>query len=53
MTGEQYSEELREGARQKMRSEIARRRATGTPLFTEQQVGILHKQIRDQRAKAS
>lgn len=48
-----WREELREGARQRMRREIEQRRAAGVPLFTEQQVAVLHQQIRLQRARTT
>lgn len=53
MNTEQWREGLREHARQSMRREIQSRRAAGVALFTDHQVGVLHQQIRDQRAKAS
>lgn len=45
-----WREQLREGARQRMRQQIEQRRAAGIPLFTEQQVAVLHQQIRQKRS---
>lgn len=46
-----WREQLREGARQRMRQQIAARRAAGVPLFTDEQVAVLHQQLRKRRAK--
>lgn len=50
MTADQeWREQLRERARQGMRREIERCRAAGIPLFTDEQIQVLHQQIRDKR----
>lgn len=48
-----WREQLREGARQRMRRQIEQRRAAGIPLFTEQQVAVLHQQIRHRRTSTT
>lgn len=48
-----WREELREGARQRMRRLIEQRRAEGVPLFTEQQVAVLHQQLRLRRTSTT
>lgn len=48
-----FLEEIQEQARQAMRHEIEQRKAAGQDLFTQEQLGILHQQIRDQRARAA
>lgn len=48
-----WREELREDARQRMRREIQARREAGVPLFTEQQVAVLHQQLRLRRARTT
>lgn len=36
--------------RKRMRQKILERQAAGIPLFTEQQVSVLHQQLRDRKA---
>lgn len=47
MTSADQLERVREHARQAMREQIERRRAAGVPLFTAEQVGVLHQQVRE------
>lgn len=44
---------IRDQARHAMRGQIEDRQAAGIPLFTHQQLGVLHQQLRDRRAIAT
>lgn len=51
MTAEQeWREQIREDARRRMRRELNLRASAGRPLFSDEQLGVLHQQIRDRKA---
>ena len=47
---QEWRERIREEARLGMRRQLRRRRSAGRPLFTDEQLGVLHQQLRDRKA---